>query len=108
MVVTDVNSSDFEQKVLKSDIPVIVDMWAEWCGPCRVLSPILEELSEDPEFKGRLAFYKLNVDDNPDIAMKYDVMAIPTVLLIINGKVKAQLVGAYPKNRVVDWIKRNL
>lgn len=106
MVVADVNSKDFEDEVLKSKIPVIVDIWAEWCGPCRMFSPIIDEVSE--EYKGKVKFVKLNADENEAIAAKYNIMSIPTALLIEKGDVKAVNVGAIPKESLKKWIDSNL
>ena len=106
MAVADVNSKDFEDEVLKSKIPVIVDIWAEWCGPCRMFSPIIDEVSE--EYKGKVKFVKLNADENEEIAAKYNIMSIPTALLIEKGDVKAVNVGAIPKESLKKWIDSNL
>ncbi|EET89583.1 MAG: thioredoxin [Candidatus Micrarchaeales archaeon] len=106
MAVADVNSRDFEDEVLKSKIPVVVDIWAEWCGPCRMFSPIVDEVSE--EYKGKVKFVKLNADENEEIAAKYNIMSIPTALLIEKGNVKAVNVGAIPKEPFKKWIDSNL
>ncbi len=106
MSVTDVNSSNFESEVLESDIPVVVDVWAEWCGPCRIFSPVVDEVSQ--AYEGKVKFVKLNADDNEDIAAKYNIMSIPTALLIENGKVKAQSVGAIPAESLRSWIDSNI
>ncbi len=106
MSVEDVNEKDFEEKVLKSKIPVIVDVWAPWCGPCRIYSPIIEEVSND--YEGKIKFVKVDADENENIAARYGIMSIPTTLLIENGKVKAQSVGAVPKEVLKKWIDKNL
>jgi thioredoxin 1 len=106
MSVTDVNSSNFESEVLESDIPVVVDVWAEWCGPCRIFSPVVDEVSQ--AYEGKVKFVKLNADDNEDIAAKYNIMSRPTALLIENGKVKAQSVGAIPAESLRSWIDSNI
>ena len=106
MSVTDVNSSNFESEVLESDIPVVVDVWAAWCGPCRIFSPVVDEVSQ--AYEGKVKFVKLNADDNEDIAAKYNIMSIPTALLIENGKVKAQSVGAIPAESLRSWIDSNI
>ena len=86
-----VADADFEEEVLKSDIPIIVDFWAEWCGPCKMIGPILEDLA--PEYDGRAKILKLNVDENRQTAMKYGIMSIPTMLFFKDGSVIEQLVG---------------
>ena len=106
MEVKDVNSANFEEEVLKSKKPVVVDVWAEWCGPCRIYSPIVEETAKD--FGEKVKFVKVDADANEDIAAKYGIMSIPTTLLIVNGKLKAQNVGAVPKEVLKKWIDQNL
>ena len=106
MSVSDVNEADFESEVLKSKLPVVVDVWAAWCGPCRMFSPIFEELSS--EYDGRARFAKLNADENEKIAAKFNIMSIPTTLLIENGKLKAMNVGAVPREALRKWIDKNL
>lgn len=107
MVVATVKGEEqFEKEVLKSSTPVFVDLWAEWCGPCRMFSPIVEEVSKS--FTGKVKFVKVNVDDNEDIAGKYGVESIPTSLLIEDGKVKATTVGVLNKTQLVDWLNKNV
>ncbi|MCX7800428.1 MAG: thioredoxin [Fimbriimonadales bacterium] len=101
-----VTSAEFQSKVLDSPIPVLVDFWAEWCGPCRMIAPAIEELAK--EYAGRAAVYKLDVDTNQDIAMKYQVMSIPTLLVFKGGKVVEQHVGAAPKQHLAQLIERHL
>ncbi|MEJ1157240.1 thioredoxin [Prosthecomicrobium sp. N25] len=98
--------SSFESDVLKSGEPVLVDFWAEWCGPCRTIAPALEEISG--EMAGSLKVAKLNIDDNPNTAVRYGVRSIPTLILFRDGKPAANLVGAYPKGKMVEWIKNNI
>ena len=88
-----VDQSDFETTVLRSDIPVFVDFYADWCGPCNMIAPTMEVLSE--EYAGKVKFVKVNVDNNQDLAMKYDILSIPTGMLFQNGTVKDSLIGAY-------------
>ena len=92
-----INISDqtFDQEVLKSSLPVVVDFWAPWCGPCRMVGPIIDKLSE--EYKGRLKFCKLNVDENRDMPTKYQVMSIPMVLFFKGGQLVGQSLGAVPE-----------
>ncbi|MDI4664260.1 thioredoxin [Xanthobacter autotrophicus] len=102
MAVEKVSDQSFEQDVLKSGAPVIVDFWAEWCGPCRMVAPILEEVSGEMGEKIRIV--KLNVDENPATASKYGIMSIPTLLLFKDGKIASRQVGAAPKAKLVQWI----
>ena len=96
------DNSNFEAEVLKSDIPVVVDFWAEWCGPCKMIAPSLEEISNEMEGKVKIA--KLNMDENPELAAQYGVRSIPTLLMFKDGEPVAIQVGAAPKNKLSDWI----
>ncbi len=98
--------SNFDQEALQSNIPVIIDFWAAWCGPCRMIAPIIEELSE--EYEGKIKVGKLDVDENQNTAIRYGVRSIPTVLFIKDGKVIDQIIGAVPKNVFVEKIKNIL
>ncbi len=98
----EVNESDFEKVVLQSEIPVLVDFWAPWCRPCLMTAPILDELSE--EYKGKMAFTKINVDENKKIAIQFNVMSIPNLIIFKNGKPATQVVGYKPK----EELKRTL
>lgn len=95
----EVNDSNFDDLVVKSDKPVLVDFWAEWCGPCRMIAPIIEEISH--EFEGKALVVKCDVDSSPNVAMKYSIRNIPTVLFFKDGKVADKQVGAVPKNSFV-------
>lgn len=98
------NEANFEQEVLKSDLPVLVDFWAEWCGPCKVIGPIVSELAG--AYKGKLKVGKLNVDENNSIAMRYNIMSIPTLKFFKAGKIAGELVGAAPRATLEDEIKK--
>jgi thioredoxin 1 len=96
----DVNDGNFEEVVVKSDKPVIVDFWAEWCGPCRMIAPIIEEISI--EYSGKAVVVKCDVDKSPQVAAKYSIRNIPTVLYFKGGKIADKQVGAVPKNNFVS------
>jgi thioredoxin 1 len=102
MSVGKVSDADFEAQVLKSGTPVVVDFWAEWCGPCRMIAPALEEISGSLGEKVKIV--KLNVDENPQTASKYGVMSIPTLMLFKNGELASRQVGAAPKQKLEQWI----
>lgn len=101
-----VTGSDFDAKVLNSDVPVLVDFWAEWCGPCRAITPSIEQLST--EYAGKAKVFKLDVDADPAIAGQYGVMSIPALLVFKGGKVVDQMVGAAPKSTIASMIDRAL
>ena len=96
-------SDNFDMKVLKSDKPVLVDFWAEWCGPCKMLSPTIDALAS--EFSDKYSIGKLNVDDNSEIAAKYGIRSIPCLLFFKDGKVEKQVVGAIDKNEIADILE---
>ena len=101
-----VSEKDFEQQVLKSDIPVLVDFWAEWCAPCKMITPILEEIA--PEYQNRIKIAKLNVDDNRTIAEKHGIRGIPTLMVFKAGNVEASHVGALNRSQLVAFIDQNI
>ena len=101
-----VTDQNFAAEVLQSSVPVLVDFWATWCGPCRTISPVVEELAK--EFSGRIKVTKLNVDENPGTPSEYSVRGIPTLIVFKGGKVLDQIVGAVPKARLVQMIEKAL
>jgi thioredoxin 1 len=102
MAITAVSEQTFGDEVKKAGLPVLVDFWAEWCGPCRSVAPILEELSK--EFDGKLKIVKLNVESDPEVAQAYNVRGIPALLLFKDGQVADQRVGALPKHQLKTWL----
>jgi thioredoxin 1 len=100
--ITEVSDANFEAEVLRSNLPVLVDFWAPWCGPCKAIAPIVEELAA--EYDGKLKVAKLNVDNNPATASRYGVRGIPTLLILKGGAVKDQVVGAVAKAKLVQAI----
>ena len=100
------SDSNFEEEVLKSDTPVLVDFWAEWCGPCRMIGPIVEELSG--EYEGKMKVGKLNIDHNPNIPMNYGIRSIPTLLVFKNGELVDKVVGAVPKSTLVSKMEAQI
>lgn len=99
-------SKQFEEEVINSKLPVLIDFWAPWCGPCRFYSPVIEQVSE--EQKDKIKLVKINVDENEELAAKYYISSIPTTLLFENGKPKAQFVGAVPKEMLRKWLSENI
>ena len=106
MATIPVTDASFEKDVLKSDMPVVVDFWAEWCGPCKQIGPALEEIAA--ELKGKVKIAKVNVDDNPNAPSRYGVRGIPTLLVFKNGAVASSKVGAAPKGALKQWIESAL
>jgi thioredoxin 1 len=100
--ISEVTDANFQAEVIESETPVLVDFWAPWCGPCRVIAPSLEEINEE---QANLRVVKLNVDDNQQTAAKYDVMSIPTLIVFKNGEVATKIIGALPKKRLVQELE---
>ena len=101
-----ITDESFETDVVKASIPTIVDFWAEWCGPCKQIGPVLEEISD--EMKNQVVIAKHNIDEEPNTPTKYGVRGIPTMLLFKDGQLKATKVGATTKSNIVSWIKENI
>lgn len=106
MSVGNVTDSTFEQEVLKADIPVLVDFWAPWCGPCKAVAPVVEELSK--EYEGRLRVVKVNTDENPKTAKAYKIRGIPSLFLFKSGQIIEEVVGAVPKVALADMINKHV
>jgi thioredoxin 1 len=100
------SDATFDEHVKGSDVPVLVDFWAEWCGPCKMISPVLEEIAE--ENAGKLQIGKLNIDDNLDVTRRFDVMSIPTLILFKDGEPQLRLIGAKPKGQLLEEISQYL
>ncbi len=104
--ITNLSDASFDEHVKGSDVPVLVDFWAEWCGPCKMIAPLLEEIASEQE--GRLGIAKLNIDDNLDVTRRFDVMSIPTLILFKEGEPVARIVGAKPKGALLQEITPHL
>ena len=106
MATLKITDENFDTEVLKSSKPIVVDFWAEWCGPCKIVGPILEEISD--EMANDVSIAKHNIDEEPNTPTKYGVRGIPTMLLFKDGELKSTKVGATPKSDIVSWIKENI
>jgi len=102
----EITDANFEQEVLKSDKPVLIDFWAVWCGPCKMIAPVVEELAR--EYDGKLKVGKIDVDNNPEVAMRFGIRSIPTLMIFKNGQVVEQIIGAVPKRQVVEKLLSHL
>jgi len=100
--ITSITDDTFEQEVLKSDVPVLVDYWAEWCGPCKAIGPVLEDVA--PGYEGKVRIVKMNIDENPNTPPKYGIRSIPTLMLFKNGSVEETKLGALSKNQLTDFL----
>ena len=100
--ITSITDDTFEQEVLKSDVPVLVDYWAEWCGPCKAIGPVLEDVA--PDYAGKVRIVKMNIDENPNTPPKYGIRSIPTLMLFKGGEVEETKLGALSKNQLTDFL----
>jgi thioredoxin 1 len=103
--IVQLSDANFEEEVLKSDVPVLVDYWAEWCGPCKMIAPVLDEIAS--EYQGKVKIAKLNIDDNPQTPPRYGIRGIPTLMLFKGGEVEATKVGAVSKSQLTAFIDSN-
>ena len=106
MSVISVEDNNFKEKVLDSEHPILCDFWAEWCGPCKQISPILSEIAK--EYENKITIAKINIDNNPEVPSKYGIMSIPTLILFNNGKMVGSQIGLLEKQTITDWINENI
>ena len=106
MPILDVKDKDFKEKVLEANKPVLCDFWAEWCGPCKQISPILHELAED--YKEKILIAKVNIDENPEVPGNYGIMSIPTLILFKNGESISSQIGLVDKDSLTKWLDENI
>jgi len=106
MSIISVEDNNFKEKVLESKQPVLCDFWAEWCGPCKQISPILSEISQ--EYENKITIAKINIDNNPEVPSKYGIMSIPTLILFNDGKMVGSQIGLLEKQTITDWINENI
>ena len=106
MTVSNTNDQKFNDDVLKSSKPVLVDFWAEWCGPCKAIAPSLDEISK--EMDNKLKVIKLNIDENPNISQEYNIRSIPALMIFKDGKLQSEILGALPKSQLEKWINENI
>ena len=106
MAILEVKDKDFKEKVLEADKPVLCDFWAEWCGPCKQISPILNELSE--VYKEKILIAKVNIDENPEVPSNYGIMSIPTLILFKNGESISSQIGLVEKSSLTKWLDENI
>ena len=106
MATKNVTDDNFDTEVIKSTKPILVDFWAEWCGPCKQIGPVLEEISND--MADQIVIGKINIDSSPNVPVKWGIRGIPTMLIFKNGELKATKVGATTKSNIVSWIKENI
>lgn len=106
MPTVEITDSNFEQEVIKSEIPVLIDFWAVWCGPCKAIAPVIEEISN--EYEGKLKVGKLDIDNNQEVSVKYGIRSIPTLLIFKEGKIVDQIVGAIPKSQIISKLSAHV
>ena len=104
--VIELNDSNFDDEVVKSDLPVLVDFWAEWCGPCKAIAPALDEISN--EMSDNITVAKINIDENPNTAQEFNIRSIPALMIFKNGKLESEMMGQVPKSQLEEWIKESI